>query len=97
MRTRFARPAAATAVITLVSLGTWFPAAPAAHATAIPPPGHHGTLRVSGTARDGPGQKCKGPHSFGTFCRVVYAVPHGYTAVMFDVDLDGKTLYPCRE
>ena len=44
-----------------------------------------------------PGQQCKGPHPFGTFCRVVYAVPHGYTAVMFDVDLDGKTFYPCRE
>jgi hypothetical protein len=40
---------------------------------------------------------CQGPHSFGTFCRVVYAVPHGYAAVRFDVDLDGKILYPCRE
>ena len=28
-------------------------AAPAAHAAAIPPPGHHGTLRVSGLSRDG--------------------------------------------
>ena len=54
MMTRLARPAAVTAVITLVSLGTWIPAAtPAAHAAAIPPPAHHGTLRVSGAPRDG--------------------------------------------
>jgi len=44
-----------------------------------------------------PGQKCTGPHSFGTFCRSVFAVPHGYAAVRFDVDLDGKIFYPCRE
>jgi len=43
-----------------------------------------------------PGQKCEGPHSFGTFCRTVFAVPHGYAAVRFDVDLDGKIFYPCR-
>ena len=44
-----------------------------------------------------PGQQCKGPHSFGTFCRSVYAVPHGFAAVKFDVDLDGKIFYPCRK
>jgi hypothetical protein len=44
-----------------------------------------------------PGQKCEGPHSFGTFCRTVFAVPHGYAAVRFDVDLDGKIFYPCQE
>ncbi|MGH3123766.1 MAG: endo alpha-1,4 polygalactosaminidase, partial [Streptosporangiaceae bacterium] len=44
-----------------------------------------------------PGQKCTGPHSFGTFCRTVFAVPHGYAAVRFDVDLDGKIFYPCRK
>jgi len=27
----------------------------------------------------------------------VFAVPHGYAAVRFDVDLDGKIFYPCRE
>jgi len=42
-----------------------------------------------------PGQQCKGPHSFGAFCRVVYAVPHGFAAVKFDVDLDGRMFYPC--
>ena len=44
-----------------------------------------------------PGRPCQGPHSFRTFCRVVSAVRHGYAAVMFDVDLDGKTFYPCQE
>jgi hypothetical protein len=44
-----------------------------------------------------PGQQCKGPHSFGTFCRSVSSVPHGYAAVRFDVDLDGKIFYPCQE
>jgi hypothetical protein len=54
MKTRLARTAAATAVITLVSLGTWIPAVtPAAHAASIPPPVHHGTLRVSGALSDG--------------------------------------------
>ena len=44
-----------------------------------------------------PGQQCKGPHSFGTYCRSVFAVPHGFSAVKFDVDLDGKIFYPCRK
>jgi hypothetical protein len=43
--------AAATA-LTLTSLTAWLPV-PAAHAAAIPPPVHHGTLRVSGLPRDG--------------------------------------------
>jgi hypothetical protein len=43
--------AAATA-LTLTSLTGWLPAQ-AAHAAAIPPPAHHGTLRVSGAPRDG--------------------------------------------
>jgi hypothetical protein len=42
-----------------------------------------------------PGQQCRGPHSFGTYCRVVDAVPHGFAAVKFDVDLDGRMFYPC--
>ncbi len=44
-----------------------------------------------------PGQQCKGPHSFGTYCRSVSAVPQGFAAVKFDMDLDGKIFYPCRE
>ena len=42
-----------------------------------------------------PGQVCKGPHSFGAFCRAVYAVPHGFAAVKFDADLDGALFHPC--
>jgi hypothetical protein len=42
-----------------------------------------------------PGQVCKGPHSFGAFCRAVYAVPRGFAAVKFDVDLDGALFHPC--
>ena len=44
-----------------------------------------------------PGQQCQGPHSFGTFCRSVYAVPHGFAAVKFDADLDGRIFFSCRE
>jgi len=44
-----------------------------------------------------PGQSCQGPHSFGTFCRSVYAVPHGFAAVKFDADLDGRIFFSCRE
>jgi hypothetical protein len=42
-----------------------------------------------------PGQPCPPPRSFGTFCRAVYAPPHGFSAVKFDVDLDGRLFYPC--
>ncbi len=44
-----------------------------------------------------PGQQCKGPRSFGTYCRSVYAVPHGFSAVKFDADLDGRIFFSCRE
>jgi len=27
----------------------------------------------------------------------VYAVPHGFAAVKFDADLDGRIFYSCRE
>jgi hypothetical protein len=73
--------------------------------TLLPGP-HRVAVRTAGRAgaeyaEDGyvcsPGQKCTGPHSFGTFCRTVFAVPHGYAAVRFDVDLDGTIFYPCRE
>jgi len=42
-----------------------------------------------------PGQHCPGPHAFGAFCHAVYSPPYGFTAVKFDVDLDGRTFYPC--
>jgi hypothetical protein len=42
-----------------------------------------------------PGQKCPTPREFSTFCRTVYAPPHGFAAVKFDNDLAGVTFYPC--
>jgi Glycoside-hydrolase family GH114 len=42
-----------------------------------------------------PGQPCPRKRRFATFCRLVYAPPYGFAAVKFDVNLDGKTFYPC--
>ena len=42
-----------------------------------------------------PGVACRHQRDFATFCRRVYAPPDGFAAVKFDVDLDGKTFYPC--
>jgi Glycoside-hydrolase family GH114 len=42
-----------------------------------------------------PGQHCPATHRFGTFCARVYAPPGGFTAVEFDVNLDGKVFEPC--
>jgi len=36
-----------------------------------------------------------GQTSFATFCRLVYGSPGGFSAVKFDVNLDGKVFYPC--
>jgi hypothetical protein len=42
-----------------------------------------------------PGRQCKRKHRFGTFCQQVYAPAHGFAAVKFDVNLDGKMFFPC--
>ena len=42
-----------------------------------------------------PGQRCPYKRRFATFCRRVYAPAHGYAAVKFDVDLDGRIFRPC--
>jgi Glycoside-hydrolase family GH114 len=42
-----------------------------------------------------PGQSCPPERRFATFCRMVYAPPYGFSAVKFDVNLDGKMFYPC--
>jgi Glycoside-hydrolase family GH114 len=42
-----------------------------------------------------PGQSCRPRRRFSTYCRTVYASPHGFAAVKFDVDLDGAVFRPC--
>jgi hypothetical protein len=42
-----------------------------------------------------PGQSCRPKRRFATFCRIVYAPPGGFSAVKFDVNLNGKMFYPC--
>jgi hypothetical protein len=42
-----------------------------------------------------PGQPCPGKRRFATFCRIVYAPPYGFSAVKFNVNLNGKMFYPC--
>ncbi len=42
-----------------------------------------------------PGQRCPAPRRFATFCRLVWAPAYGFTAVKFDVDLDGRMFFPC--
>ena len=42
-----------------------------------------------------PGQPCQGKRSFATFCRLVWGPPGGFSAIKFDVNLDGKVFYPC--
>ena len=42
-----------------------------------------------------PGQKCSHKKAFATYCGDVYSQSYGFAAVKFDVDLDGKTFYPC--
>jgi hypothetical protein len=42
-----------------------------------------------------PGQSCSGRRSFAAFCRAVYSPAYGFSAVKFDVNLDGAMFYPC--
>jgi hypothetical protein len=42
-----------------------------------------------------PGQKCPTAREFATFCKSVYAPAYGFTAVLFDSDLDGRTFDTC--
>jgi hypothetical protein len=42
-----------------------------------------------------PGQPCPAKRRFATFCRVVYAPSYGFSAVKFNVNLDGSMFYPC--
>jgi hypothetical protein len=42
-----------------------------------------------------PGQHCPYKRRFAVFCHRVYAPAHGFAAVKFDVDLDGRIFRPC--
>jgi hypothetical protein len=42
-----------------------------------------------------PGKPCPHGRTFGAYCRRVYGGKNGFAAVKFDVDLDGRTFYPC--
>ena len=42
-----------------------------------------------------PGQTCSHKKSFATYCDVIYGQSYGFAAVKFDVNLDGKTFFPC--
>ena len=42
-----------------------------------------------------PGVRCKHKREFATFCRRLYAPAHGFSAVKFSADLDGRLFYPC--
>jgi hypothetical protein len=42
-----------------------------------------------------PGKACPGRKNFTTYCNSVYAPSYGFAAAKLDVDLDGKTFFPC--
>jgi hypothetical protein len=42
-----------------------------------------------------PGQRCGYKHRYSTFCHIVSAPSGGFSAVKFDVNLDGRVFYPC--
>ena len=42
-----------------------------------------------------PGQKCPTAREFSTFCQVVEKPSYGFSAVLFDADLDGRTFDTC--
>jgi len=42
-----------------------------------------------------PGQACPHNRLFTTYCGAIYSQTYGFSAVKFDVNLDGKTFFPC--
>jgi hypothetical protein len=42
-----------------------------------------------------PDQTCPTKRLFSTYCSSLYAPSYGFSAVKFDVDLDGKRFFPC--
>ena len=42
-----------------------------------------------------PSASCTGRHRYSAFCSSVYGTPNGFSAVRFDVNLDGRVFQPC--
>jgi hypothetical protein len=42
-----------------------------------------------------PGQMCPHKKAYATYCDAIYGRSYGFAGVKFDVNLDGKTFYPC--
>ena len=42
-----------------------------------------------------PNASCTGRHAYAAFCASVYGPANGFSAVRFDVDLDGRVFQPC--
>jgi hypothetical protein len=42
-----------------------------------------------------PGKSCPHGRTFRAYCRRIYEGKNGFAAVKFDVNLDGRTFYPC--
>src|SRR5947209_7789239 len=42
-----------------------------------------------------PSASCSGRHRYSAFCSSVYGPPNGFSAVRYDVDLDGRVFQPC--
>ena len=38
---------------------------------------------------------CAHKKAYATYCTAIYDQSYGFAAVKFDVNLDGKTFYPC--
>jgi Glycoside-hydrolase family GH114 len=43
----------------------------------------------------GPDKPCRPRHRFSTYCQTIYAPANGFSAVKFNVDLDGRVFRPC--
>ncbi len=42
-----------------------------------------------------PGQTCPHKKAYATYCDAIYGQSYGFAGVKFDVNLDGKTFFPC--
>jgi Glycoside-hydrolase family GH114 len=42
-----------------------------------------------------PGQSCAGNRAFSAYCAAIYSQSYGFSAVKFNVNLDGSVFFPC--